>query len=381
MTAGEKLDKTVAHFGNLANDAFPVVEELQALGENVQLYIPTQSHVTALPQWELLKFQVEDIGEPYRPNWERLNQDFVKPDWLHFLDLRSNIMSKLNRIRKEMKKYDLIVAHVPFFIYSYLLRRDYIPFEAGAIRYFGEARISYKGIRYWLMKKSYQHAKMILMTNPDTLDLCDKYRLNWVFMPFAINMQRYRPMKVDPLNYENVIFCYSRQDWKEKGQDKMIKAFAAFLKEQADSLLVLVNWGVDQQKSKSLIADFGIEKHVHWVPLMSKPCLVEWINKSTVIADQFNLGSSGTAGFEAMACGKPLIIFLSKSHFSRVYDEFPPVLNAGTEKEILFSLSLCNDKKKRDDAGRRSRQWVAKHHDSAVVARKHMEIYVKMLGG
>jgi glycosyltransferase involved in cell wall biosynthesis len=372
------MDKTVAHFGNLANDAFPVVEELQALGEDVQLYVHMQSHVTALPQWELLRFSVEEIGDPFHPDWQKLNQDFAKPDWLHFLDLKSNFLRKLTAIRNEMKKFDLIIAHVPFFIYAYLLRQDYIPFEAGAIRYFDRRGVSYKGIRSWLMKKSYQNAKMVLATNPDTLDLCDKLRLKWAFVPFAINLRRYRPFKVDPVEgYENVIFCYSRQDWSEKGQDKLMRAFSSFLAADRtkDSLLVLVEWGGDIARSKELTTKLKLGDHVRWIPIMSKPMLVEWINKATVVADQFNLGSSGTAGFEAMACGKPLMIYLSQSHFSRVYDEFPPVLNARTEEEIIHSLEMCRSKKARDEVGQKSREWVAKHHDSGAVAKMHLDLY------
>lgn len=372
----------MAHFGNMANDAFPVVEELQALGENVQLHIHKPCHVTALPQWELLRFDVKDIGDPYHPDWDRLNRDFVKPDWLHFLDLKGNMVGRLNQIRKEIKKYDLIVAHVPFFIYTYLFRRSYLPFEAGTIRYFGEIGLSYKGIRYWVMKRSYQSARIVLVTNPDTLDLCDKYRLKWVFVPFAINMQRYRPVKVNPVDgHENVVFCYSRQNWIEKGQDKLIKAFSRFVKDSRDSLLILVEWGADIAKSKELIAQLKLEKHVKWVPLMSKPSLIEWINRSTVVADQFNLGSSGTAGFEAMACGKPLAIYLSQSHFARVYDEFPPVLNVRTEDEIAHSLEVCSDKKTREEIGRKSRQWVTEHHDSVTVAKRHLEVYERFFDG
>jgi glycosyltransferase involved in cell wall biosynthesis len=372
------MDKTLAHFGNLANDAFPVIEELQALREDAQLYVNMQSHVTALPQWELLRFSVEDIGDPFHPDWQKLNQDFAKPDWLHFLDLKSNVLKKLTTIRNEMRKFDLIVAHVPFFIYAYLLRRNYLPFEAGAIRYFDRSGVSYRGIRSWLMKKSYQNAKMVLVTNPDTIDLCDKHGLNWVFVPFAINLRRYRPFKMDPVEgYENVIFSYSRQDWGEKGQDKLIRAFSSFIGADGpkESLLVLVEWGEDIAKSKELIAKLNLGDYVRWIPIMSKPMLVEWINKATVVADQFNLGSSGTAGFEAMACGKPVLIYLSQSHFSRVYDEFPPVLNVRTEEEIIRSLEMCRSKKARDEVGRESREWVAKYHDSRSVARTHLELY------
>jgi glycosyltransferase involved in cell wall biosynthesis len=374
------LTQTVAHFGNMANDAFPIVEELQALGENVELYISLPTHVTALPQWELLRFEMKEIGDPYSPNMDVLNRGYTQPKWVHFFSMQGNTLSRLHRLRKKMRRYDLIVAHVPFFLYSYLFRMRYIPFEAGSIRYFNQGVRLRERLRFWFMEQSYRHARLVLMTNPDTLDLCERYRLNWRFIPFAINMERYSPMKVENLNYENVILCFSRHVWAEKGQDKLIKAFAKFVKEHKDSLLVFSERGEDLAKSRALISRVGIEKSVQWLPLMSKPYLVEWINKSTVVADQFNLGSSGTAGFEAMACEKPLIIYLSRRHFNRLYKEFPPILNARTEEEILQALNASTDKKYRQTLGRKSRLWTSKYHDAAVVAKQHLAIYKQVLG-
>lgn len=371
---------TIAHFGNMANDAYPVVEELQALGEDVQLFVSLPSPVTALPEWELLGFSLDEVGgDPYFPNMVVLDRDFHPPEWLHFINLEGGSLSRFRRLRKEMKKFDLIVSHVPFFVYSYLLRTKYIAFEAGSIRYFGHGASRYESIRYWLMERSYRYAKLVLMTNPDTIDLCEEHKLNWEFIPFAINMQRYRPMNTESLGYENVILCFSRNNWKEKGQDKLIRAFARFLKEDPDSLLVLIEWGQDLAKSKELVVQMDLQKHVKWIPMMSKPYLVEWINRSTVVADQFNLGSSGTAGFEAMACGKPLIIYLSPPHYNRVYDEFPPILNSQTEEDIFRALKSCADKKARNELGRKSRAWVSEHHDAAQVAKKHLAVYERLL--
>jgi glycosyltransferase involved in cell wall biosynthesis len=376
---GMIMKHAVAHFGNMANDAFPVVEELQALGENVQLHVSLPNLVTALPQWELLRFDMKDIGDPYSPNMNVLNRDFDQPEWLHFIELKGNALARLGKLRRQMKQYDLIVAHAPFFPYCYIFRANYIPFEAGAIRYFGRGTRLYERIRVWLMEQSYRKAEIVLMTNPDTLDLCEKYGLRWRFVPFAINMQRYRPMKVRSLDYENVILSFSRQNWKDKGQDKLIRAFARYLKDNKDSLLVLFEWGQDIAQSKELIAQLGIPKHVRWIPMMSKPLLVEWINRSTVVADQFNLGSSGTAGFEAMACGRPLIIYLSPPHFNQLYKEFPPILNARTDDEILHALNACSDRKAASELGRRSRAWVSKYHDAARVAKMHLAVYEEML--
>ena len=375
------MKQTVAHFGNMGNCAYPVVEELQALGEDVQLYVSLPSPVTALPQWELLKFEIGDIGnDPYVPNMEVLNRTFKQPEWLHFINLEGGVVSRFRRLRKEMREYDLIVAHVPFFEYSYILRTKYIAFEAGTIRFFGHGTTLYQKIRLWLTKRSYRHAEIVLMTNPDTLELCEKFKLNWEFIPFAINMQRYSPMKVSSLNHENVILSFSRQNWREKGQDKLIHAFTEFLKQNKDSLLVLFEWGQDLAQSKDLVTQMGIQKHVKWLPMISKPLLVEWINRATVVADQFNIGSSGTAGFEAMACGKPLAIYLSRSHYDRVYDEFPPILNVRTEDEILHALELCTDRKVRNDLGRESRLWVSRHHDARQVAKAQLAIYERILG-
>jgi glycosyltransferase involved in cell wall biosynthesis len=377
---GGTMRETVAHFGNMANDAYPVVEELQALGEDVQLYVSLPSPVTALPEWELLKFELGEVGgDPYFPKMEVLDRAFKSPEWLHFINLEGGSLSRFRKLRKEMKKYDLIVSHVPFFVYSYLLRTRYIAFEAGAIRYFGHGTTLYQRIRLWLMERSYRHAEIVLMTNPDTIDLCEEHKLNWEFIPFAINMQRYRPMHVGSLGYDNVILCFSRHNWKEKGQDKLIRAFARFVSENKDSLLVLVEWGQDLARSKELVVQMDIQKHVKWIPMMSKPFLVEWINRSTVVADQFNLGSSGTAGFEAMACGRPLIIYLSPPHYNRVYDEFPPILNSQTEDDILRALDFCGDKKARNELGRKSRLWVSEHHGATQVAKKHLAVYERVL--
>lgn len=82
-----------------------------------------------------------------------------------------------------------------------------------------------------------------------------------------------------------------------------------------------------------------------------------------------------------MACGKPLIIYLSNRHFDRLYDEFPPVLNARTEDEILHALNICADRKVREELGRKSRGWVSKYHDAAVVAKQHLAIYKRVFDG
>ena len=79
------------------------------------------------------------------------------------------------------------------------------------------------------------------------------------FSPFAIDPEKYCPFPMEELRAKyinnNGIFSFSpsRQHWEEKGNDKMIKAFARFVKIFPDSKLVAVDWSNDAQNSKDLV--------------------------------------------------------------------------------------------------------------------------------
>ena len=133
------------------------------------------------------------------------------------------------------------------------------------------------------------------------------------------------------------------------------------------------------EKTAKLIRKLDLTKHCTWLPLMSKPLLINMINKSTVIADQFLLGSSGTAGLEALACGKPLIIHLSKKHIRKVYPEMPPVLEAHSERQIYEALTLMTDATVRKRLSRESRRWILKYHSPDAVIPEHLKMYAEAL--
>lgn len=369
----------VVHMGNLANDAYPVVEGLRKRGVDADLYVPFPSHVCALPQWETCDLDASDIADPFNPNLTALNRDFVQPSWLHFIHIRRSGLDLPGRsvnFLRIMRRYDLIVAHVPFALYAQFSRKPYIAFDAGAIRYLDMKPSSYHRIRSWLLKRGYKNAKTILMTNPDTLDLFQAHGFNPVFMPFLIDTSRYRPTVMeDTLPFEYVFFMPSRQIWREKGNDLVVEAFARFCKEYKEALLAMIDWGEDAERTRSLVSKLGIEKSVMWLPLMSKPRVMRWYNLSTAVADQFVLGSYGTTAPEAMACEKPVVIYISEQHHLRTFGEVPPVLNARSTEEILSSLILCTDSSFRRKVGGLSREWVERHHSPEIVVSRHIAAY------
>ncbi|MBS7614765.1 glycosyltransferase [Candidatus Bathyarchaeota archaeon] len=371
-------DARIAHFGNLVNDAFPIVKALRDRQIATDLYVYRPAHVCSLPQWEVCDLDINSIGDPYNPNWETLNEGFTQPSWMHVLDFNQGFFSKLQRfwqVIKAMRAYDLLVAHVPFSIYAQFSNKPYISFDAGAIRYFDA-----NNIRTRLFKRGYLKAKDIIVTNPDTMDLFDKYGFKYHFVPFLIDTSRYRYEKPEKkLPYEYVFFMPSRQYWQEKGNNIFIESFYQFHKEYKDSILAIAEWGTDLHRTKELIKKLGIEKSIIWLPLMSKPRLIKWYNLSTAIADQFVLGSYGTTAPEAMACEKPVITYLSEEHNMKAFGDLPPVLNARKKEDILNCLLLCTDHNFNRRIGEQSRKWIIRIHGPDVVTNKHLAIYKNII--
>jgi hypothetical protein len=81
--------------------------------------------------------------------------------------------------------------------------------------------------------------------------------------------------------YKFIVFQQISQDWSmrgefkiDKGNNHLINGFAAYLKENADykkdSLLILMEYGGDVEKSKRLISELGIENNVRWFKKMQR---------------------------------------------------------------------------------------------------------------
>jgi glycosyltransferase involved in cell wall biosynthesis len=88
---------------------------------------------------------------------------------------------------------------------------------------------------------------------------------------------KYYPTDMEDLRSKNIanndgilLFSPSRQHWFEKGNDKMIKAFARFVKVFPNSKLVMVDWSTDAQKSKDLVNSLNISEKVNWIKPVAK---------------------------------------------------------------------------------------------------------------
>ena len=376
----------------MANDGYAVAKALWKMNKDVDLAVNISDFGMALPEWE--DGNISTKSDPYNLSTKDFDNKYLSSR-IHYFDflnktkrkkkLLKKIKSRLDLIRM-IRRYDVVEVHVPYVIYSQFSGIPYVAYDAGWIRYFPYE----DGIRSKLARRGYTKAKGVIITNPDTYEISDKLSyLNQeriYFSPFAIDPNKYHPVEEKELrekyvNHEEIfLFAPSRQIWKEKGNDKLIKAFARFVKVFPNSKLVMVAWSVDEERSKNLANSLKISENIYWIKPVPKNELIKYYNAADIILDQFVLGSWGTATPEAMSCQKPVLMYYKEDYINRAFGELPPILNSYTEEDIYSNLvKLASDIDYRISLGKKSREWIIKTHSPDIVAKKHLDILIQSL--
>jgi glycosyltransferase involved in cell wall biosynthesis len=97
-----------------------------------------------------------------------------------------------------------------------------------------------------------------------------------------------------------------------------------------------------------------------------------------VFLDQFVIGGHGLATVESMSFGKPTVCYIKPSLVAKYPLELPIVVaNQDNLAEVLGELLM--DGHRRHEIGQQSRAYVEKYHDSRVIARQLIDIYMELI--
>jgi len=240
---------------------------------------------------------------------------------------------------------------------------------------------------------SFRKARVLFLSTPDLIETANELELsNWVYLPHPIDTERYCPFEyqLNKPNFDTVFFHASRLDWSYTGADRVlaglkyndrfIRAFARYIREGHNSLVIVVDYGVDKEKTKDLVRQLGIENNVEFIPPMTKSSLISYYNGADAVIDQFGAGWFGLVALEAMSCVKPVMAYVNKQYSELVYPEGPPILNCRTEDEIYHQLLKASNKEYRQQLGRQAREWILKYHHWEKVIDKLIFHYETILG-
>jgi len=194
---------------------------------------------------------------------------------------------------------------------------------------------------------------------------------NYFLLKYPYFLKKLKP--VDEFRESKVIFfCPSNIDFcvtdnkknrnSSKGTDRFLRAFLRAYQENNSIKCIFLDRGQDKEIAKDFVRKNCSDAFEILEPMTRKE-LEDYFHKVDCVVDQFDVGGFGMISMEALAQGKPVMIYINKNCWPLVYDEEPPVINCQTEDEIYHAILQWADRKKLQGLGERAEKWVRKYHD------------------
>lgn len=368
----------VALLGNMNNNFFAIARWLRF------------NHIEAHVFYNSINFQFEPKADTFKID----NLDFChKVDWwISYNPLNINV----KEVKEKLSGFDVIIGQGNEAAYAWaagIKSQIYYPYGSdfykyaqppyhfslkarisAALPWISKSRISYKAMKMgtfgvW-QKGVITDADYVFLdkTNPEyeskLLSLGLKGKFEHIGMPFlfhpeyetAFNANPSPPVhfadEINTLRKQNkvLVLFHGRQEWKNppnpfsnKGVDRLIRGFAAFIKEQniSDALLIMLDYGNNVVDSKNLISELGIEQHVKWFPTLYRKDLMYLVKQADLCTGEFEHSflTFGTI-MEAHSMRKPILHYLNLQNYHEA--EMPngiyPLLNAREPQEISNKL-------------------------------------------
>jgi glycosyltransferase involved in cell wall biosynthesis len=366
----------VLHVGNLANNGYKLAKFQRRLGIDARLRLhPSQVGTGDDPAWEDAELrngypswiELEEIG---RFRKLRLAGEAIRRTLVPARDGEDIVHAQCTApIRQQF----LFSSH----LVSHCLGSDLREMAVEA------------SLRGRLLRRAYRRSSIVYFNNVDHLECLSRLGIRGEFLPNPLDLDRFRPRPSDVRfdGFDFVVLHPARLDWtyrgtarsSMKGNDRLIRAFARFLRQRPKALLLLLDSGVDRAATADLIRALGIGDNVRFLGRMEKEQFAACLNAADLVADQFDIGSMGGVALEALACGKPLLVHLNNECARACYGEPPPVFNVRTEDEIYDALGLAADSDL-GEAGARSRAWMEAHHAWKPVVETVIRRYETIVG-
>ena len=292
-----------------------------------------------------------------------------------------------NEFADVLEHYDIIQGYsIDGFIPFINGLKNYTCYEHGTLREMPFEK-TYNGI---LCSASYKNAAFSFVTNSDVLPSVARLKLKrerTVYLPHAFDDEKISSFRAglklpkrDPK--VTTFFSPTRHHWHaapvsmQKGNDHFLRAAAQVAQTDRDFRIILVEWGVDVQRSKELIQELGIEGMVSWIPSLNKAELRQLYCSSDVVVDQFRIPAIGGVTFEAMALGRRVITNLDETQSAEFFGAAPPCLVADSVESCAARiLEVLADPLDDNGCGDAARLWFEKCHSAQRVVALQLAAY------
>lgn len=181
--------------------------------------------------------------------------------------------------------------------------------------------------------------------------------------PKQVRLEEGRPLRFfHPSHLDFKVNDNGRHRNSSKGNDRFLRAFLRALDAGLDAECLMLDRGPDRVFARQMIEASPHAERFTWLPHLKREQFFERMASSDVVVDQFDVGGLGGIAVEAMALGKPVLLYLDKACLPIVYPELPPVLNAFTEDEIYEQIKANSNRAELALMGQSAIEWVQRNH-------------------
>jgi glycosyltransferase involved in cell wall biosynthesis len=212
-----------------------------------------------------------------------------------------------------------------------------------------------------IVKYNLRRCDKILVSTPDILSIAREFREDAEYLPNPVDMQLFYPKPIVKREKKRVLIA-SDSNWSVKGTDVAIRALSK-IKEEVD--VSIISYGSDFDRTLSLANSLGL--HLRVLPKAPHEKLNQYYWDADVIMDGFKLGSFGMVSLEAIACGRPVIVYVSSEYPE--YRDFP-LKDLKEEEEIAEAVLNSSE-----ELWEKEYEYLRRNHDPRIVASRVLEIY------
>ncbi|MFA4830814.1 MAG: glycosyltransferase family 4 protein [Patescibacteria group bacterium] len=384
------------YYGGMGNVVFQTASELTKLGHEVEVFTPGNY------EEKEIKKTIEPAEAEHAPDLQE-KIDFarrLKPS------LQYGNAARIPSIEKELKGFDIVHLHYPFFgtagmIKRWKMKNPYIPL---AITYHMDTRApGWKGLifkyysKYW-MPKILNSADVLLVSSFDYLPASDAnliYQNNpkkWIELPFGVDTERFKPRSkpeaifkrfgLDP-QARTIVFV-GGMDLAHyfKGIPVLLRALGALKAQNRPIQAVFVGDGQLRASFENKALFYGLSRLVKFAGQVSDEELPYYYNLGDLcVLPSINQGEAfGMVLLEAMASGVP-VLATDLPGVRTVAEDGGLVVPANDYQALAQGIAqyFFSDTD-REVLKQKARQAAEEKYDWGVVVKRLEEVYQELVG-
>lgn len=349
---------------------------------------------------ELLNFKHEvTVITPNLKSQEQTSEDWHGVKILRLKPLFSyGSAAILPTVAKDLKNYDLVHLHYPFYGTAELVALAKIrsPRKIKLILHYhmdtrgrGLKGLIFIWYRIFWLPILLRLADEVVCASLDYAKHSDlgryyqKHYQKFSQVPFGVDVEHFKNCRLESSDHHNILFvgALDHQHYF-KGVDKLIEALPTIIASVPDATLTIVGRGDLEDAYKQMAQDANLADKVTFVNDASDSALVDYYSQaSLLVLPSINQSEAfGLVLLEAMACGKPVVasnlpgvrsVFKKGKHGLRV--------QPGDVKDLSDKIIyLLTHKNVADRMGLAAKNLVAKRYSWPAAGAKLNEIYYRV---